>query len=78
MYRTTRHEDPDGDARPLEVAWEAGEASLAPGDTCAIPPDQLVSLAPSMSGEASLFRVINTDDAAGPTSDFHPLPAALG
>lgn len=77
-YRTTRHEILMVMRGHWKVAWEAGEASLAPGDTCAIPPDQLVSLAPSMSGEASLFRVVNTDDAAGPTSDFHPLPAALG
>ena len=77
-YRTTRHEILVVMRGHWKVAWEAGEASLAPGDTCAIPPDQLVSLAPSMSGEASLFRVINTDDAAGPTSDFHPLPPALG
>ena len=73
-----------GRPRPLAGGRVLGEmeeyflTSLAPGDTCAIPPDQLVSLAPSMSGEASLFRVINTDDAAGPTSDFHPLPPALG
>ena len=30
-----------------------------------------------MSGEASLFRVTNTDDAAGPTRGFHNLPAVL-
>jgi hypothetical protein len=30
-----------------------------------------------MSGEASIFRVVNTQDAAGSTLDFHPLPAAL-
>ena len=77
-YRTTRHEILMVMRGHWKVAWEGGEASLAPGDTCAIPPDQLVSLAPSMSGEASLFRVLDTDDEAGPTSDFHPLPAVLG
>ena len=51
--------------------------SLGPGDVCAIPPEQTVSVAPAMSGEASLFRVTNTDDAAGPTHGFHDLPAVL-
>ena len=42
-----------------------------------IPPGQTISLTPAMSGEASLFRVLNTDDAAGPTCGFHELPAVL-
>jgi len=49
------------------IEWDNGRAVLAPGDTCAVPPGQAYSLNPSMSGEASLFRVIDTDDAAGPT-----------
>ena len=77
-YRTARHEILMVMRGHWKVVWEGGEASLAPGDTCAIPPGQLVSLAPSMSGEASLFRVSDTDDVAGPTMDFHPLPAVLG
>ena len=40
---------------------------LAPGDTFAVPPGLERSMAPSMSGEASLFRVTNTDDPAGAT-----------
>lgn len=59
------------------VTWDGGMSSLGPGDVCAIPPDQRVSLEPAMSGEASIFRVVNTQDAAGSTLDFHPLPAAL-
>ena len=59
------------------VDWDGGGASLGPGDVCAIPPEQTVSVAPAMSGEASLFRVTNTDDAAGPTRGFHDLPAVL-
>ena len=59
------------------VDWDGGGASLGPGDVCAIPPEQTVSLAPAMSGEASMFRVTNTDDAAGPTRGFHDLPAVL-
>ena len=49
------------------VDWENGNISLAPGDTLAVPPDFSYTLSPSMSGEASLFRVVNTDDPAGPT-----------
>jgi mannose-6-phosphate isomerase-like protein (cupin superfamily) len=59
------------------VNWDGGSASLGPGDVCAIPPNQRVSLEPAMSGEASLFRVMNTQDAAGSTLDFHPLPEVL-
>ena len=40
---------------------------LNPGDTCAVPPGLTHALKPSMTGEASLFRVRNTDDPAGPT-----------
>ncbi len=50
------------------LSWDNGEKTLAPGDTCAIPPNLAYSLASSMTGTASLFRVINTDDAAGPTA----------
>jgi mannose-6-phosphate isomerase-like protein (cupin superfamily) len=59
------------------VEWDGGGASLGPGDVCAIPPKQTVSLAPAMSGEASLFRVTATDDTAGPTTEVHELPAVL-
>jgi mannose-6-phosphate isomerase-like protein (cupin superfamily) len=48
-------------------AWDGGESILAPGDTCAVPPGLKHSLAPSMTGEASLYRVTTTDDKAGPT-----------
>ena len=41
--------------------------ALAPGDTCAVPPGLEHSIAPSMTGEASLFRVTGNDDPAGPT-----------
>lgn len=55
------------------ISWDGGDAILAPGDTCAVPPGLSHSLEPSMSGEASLYRVIGTDDPAGLTH----LPAAL-
>ncbi|NIY71259.1 cupin domain-containing protein [Marivivens donghaensis] len=50
-----------------KLTWEGGESVLAPGDTCAVPPSLTYSLVPSMSGEASLYRVRDTDDAAGAT-----------
>ena len=40
---------------------------LKSGDTCLVPPGLPRSLVPSMTGEASLYRVRNTDDKAGPT-----------
>ena len=49
------------------LGWEGGATVLAPGDTCAVPPGLARRLEPSMSGEASLYRVRNTDDPAGPT-----------
>ena len=76
-YTTARHEVLMVMRGHWRVEWNDGGASLGPGDVCAIPPDQTVSLVPAMSGEASLFRVMNTDDAAGPTRGFHALPAVL-
>ena len=49
------------------LRWDSAQTTLAPGDTCAVPPGLTHSLAPSMSGEAALFRVRKTDDPAGPT-----------
>ncbi len=56
------------------LTWDGGEAILAPGDTCAVPPSLSHSLEPSMSGEASLYRVYSNDDEAGATH----MPAAFG
>ena len=53
-----------------QVTWENKNMLVAPGDTLAIPPGLPYTLSPSMSGEASLFRVINTDDPAGPTGSL--------
>jgi len=54
------------------LTWEGGSQTLAPGDTCAVPPGESYQLAPSMTGTCSLFRVVNTDDPAGPTAtDLH-------
>jgi Cupin domain. len=49
------------------LSWDGGTTVLNAGDTAAIPPGITHSLTPSMSGEASLYRVIPTDDPAGAT-----------
>jgi quercetin dioxygenase-like cupin family protein len=49
------------------VRWQGGETTLAPGDTMSIPEGLDHSAVPSMTGEAALFRVLATDDPAGPT-----------
>ncbi|MGN7750781.1 cupin domain-containing protein [Sinorhizobium sp. 22678] len=50
-----------------KLAWDGGQSVLAPGDTCAVPPGIKRSLAPAMTGEASLYRVVSTGDQAGQT-----------
>ena len=47
------------------LSWGNGSTVLNPGDTAAIPPGLEHSLAPAVTGEASLFRVMATDDPAG-------------
>lgn len=69
-YVTDRHEVLMVMQGHWTLSWEGGSAGLAAGDTCAVPPGLHRHLAPSMSGEASLFRVRNTDDPAGPTAHF--------
>lgn len=66
-YRAEAHEV----LMPVRGHWLAdvdGTANiLAPGDTCLVKPDSAVRLAPSMTGEASLYRVRSNDDPAGAT-----------
>ena len=50
-----------------QLQWEGGQVLLAPGDTCAVPPGLAHRISPCMEGEASLFRVRNTDDEPGLT-----------
>ena len=50
-----------------ELQWEGNKTILGPGDTCLIIPNLDHKIVPSKIGEASLFRVTNTDDPAGPT-----------
>lgn len=66
-YSTDRHEVLMVMRGHWRLSWGGAESVLAPGDTCLVPPGASRSLEPSMSGEASLFRVRSTDDPAGPT-----------
>jgi mannose-6-phosphate isomerase-like protein (cupin superfamily) len=70
-YTTPRHEVLMVMRGHWRLGWQngnaSGETTLAPGDVCAVPPDLARSLEPSMTGEASLFRVRNTDDPPGAT-----------
>jgi mannose-6-phosphate isomerase-like protein (cupin superfamily) len=43
------------------------ETIVNPGDTCLIRPGEEHAITPSMTGEASLFRVRTTNDPAGLT-----------
>jgi mannose-6-phosphate isomerase-like protein (cupin superfamily) len=67
IYSTPRHEVLMPMRGHWKLSWPGGETILNPGDTCAVPPGMEHALAPSMTGEASLYRVTNTDDPAGPT-----------
>jgi len=66
-YRCDRHEVLMPFRGHWRIDWDGGSAVLNPGDTCAVPPGLSRTLSPSMSGEASLYRVRATDDPAGPT-----------
>jgi len=66
-YATEKHEVLMVMRGHWKLGWEGGESILAPGDTCAVPPGLRHSLVPSMTGEASLYRVVTTDDKAGAT-----------
>ncbi|RMF37579.1 MAG: cupin domain-containing protein [Alphaproteobacteria bacterium] len=49
------------------VSWPEGSVTLAPGDTMSVPENLPHCVEPSMTGAAALYRVIATDDPAGPT-----------
>ena len=66
-FATDRHEVLMVMRGHWRLGWDGGSTALAPGDTCAVPPGLSHSLSPAMTGEASLFRVRNTDDPAGST-----------
>ena len=54
-----------------KLSWENGEVVINPGDTVAIPPNLKHKIFPCMTGEASLYRITNTADLAGPTWKKH-------
>ena len=66
-YAVDRHEVLMPMRGHWRLSWDGGTTALNPGDTAAIPPGLRHGLAPAMTGEASLYRVMNTDDPAGPT-----------
>jgi mannose-6-phosphate isomerase-like protein (cupin superfamily) len=66
-YATARHEILMPMRGYWRLAWDGGSTVLNSGDTAAIPPGLSHSLAPAMSGEASLYRIVATDDPAGAT-----------
>ena len=53
-----------------KLSWSGGETILNSGDTCLVPAGLVHSLAPSMTGEVSMYRVRKTDDPAGPTREL--------
>jgi mannose-6-phosphate isomerase-like protein (cupin superfamily) len=67
QYTTERHEILMIMRGNWRLTWDGGVTVLNEGDTCAVPPGLPRALTPSMAGEASLFRVRNTDDPAGAT-----------
>ena len=66
-YTTDRHEVLMVMRGHWRLTVDGNTTTLAPGDTCAVPPGASRALTPAMTGEASLFRVRNTDDPAGAT-----------
>jgi quercetin dioxygenase-like cupin family protein len=66
-YTTPRHEILMVMKGYWKLSWDGHNKNLAPGDTCAIPPNLSHGIEPSMTGEASMFRVRNTDDPPGST-----------
>ena len=52
------------------VQWDGGSTTLAPGDTMSVPEGMAHKVEPSMTGEASLYRIVGTGDNAGLTQGF--------
>ncbi|MEM7025535.1 MAG: cupin domain-containing protein [Pseudomonadota bacterium] len=66
-YASDRHEILMVHRGYWRLSWPGGATTLAPGDTCAVPPGLERSLEPTGGGDTALFVVRNTDDPAGPT-----------
>ena len=69
-YASDRHEILMIMSGHWKLSWDEDTTVLYPGDTCWLVPHLAHSLTPAMTGEASLYRVIDTDDPAGPTFKF--------
>ena len=68
-YATDQHEVLMPMRGHWRLAWDGGETVAQPRATPAPSRPALAHrLAPSMTGEASLYRVRNTDDPAGPAT----------
>ncbi len=56
---------------PVKGYWRVetddGLVTLAPGDTMSVPENTSYNAVPAMTGEAALYRVVGTEDPAGPT-----------
>ena len=50
-----------------KLSWEGGNVVLNPGDTCLLESGFSHRIEPSVTGEASLYRVLSNEDPAGPT-----------
>jgi hypothetical protein len=50
-----------------KLSWEGGNVVLNPGDTCLLEPGFSHRIEPSVTGEASLYRILSNEDPAGPT-----------
>ena len=49
------------------LSWENGTTPLNSGDTASVPAGTAFSITPAMTGDAGLYRVMATQDAAGTT-----------
>jgi mannose-6-phosphate isomerase-like protein (cupin superfamily) len=67
MYTVESHEILMPVRGHWRLTWDDGTTALNPGDTVAVPPGLPHSLAPAMTGEATMYRVRSTDDPAGAT-----------
>lgn len=66
-YRNQQHEVLMVMRGHWRLTWQQHELVLSPGDTCWVPPNLVHGLTVCASGEASLYRVSGTSDAAGLT-----------
>ncbi len=66
-YRNPQHEVLMVFRGHWHLSWQGHELVLNPGDTCWIPPNLAHGLKVCVSGEASLYRISGTGDAAGLT-----------